>query len=33
MDGVTGDTQQLGSVVGLIIMMVYLGWHLFIKKN
>lgn len=28
-----GDTQQLGSIVGLLIMLVYLGWHLFIKKS
>jgi hypothetical protein len=28
-----GDTQQLGSVVALLIMLTYLGWHLFIKKS
>jgi len=28
-----GDTQQLGSAAGLIIMMAYLGWQLFIKKK
>lgn len=27
------DTQQLGSAVGLLIMLAYLGWHLFIKKK
>jgi len=28
-----GDTQQLGSIVALLIMLVYLGWQLFIKKS
>jgi len=28
-----GDTQQLGSVVALLIMLAYLGWQLFIKKS
>ncbi len=26
------STEQLGSAVGLLIMLAYLGWHLFIKK-
>jgi hypothetical protein len=27
-----GDTEKLGSAAGLVIMMAYLGWHLFRKK-
>lgn len=27
------NTEQIGSVVGLLIMLAYLGWHLFIKKK
>ncbi len=27
-----GSTEQLGAAAGLIIMMAYLGWHLFIRK-
>jgi hypothetical protein len=27
-----GDTQQIGAAVGLLIMMIYLGFQLFRKK-
>lgn len=28
-----GNTEQLGSLVGLLIMLVYLGWFIFTKKS